>query len=193
MDDVLPNEKREYVRAVLSTQAKVRLLSIHEMLQLKSRQADEDPAWAAGLQGPEQEASSVPRAFLSDLAEFLIQLDEKMDRIMAQLNPEGRADPNQVKVKETIDISGSGMRMVMNGKVDVGQQMLISMRMPGFPMGLFRAYGEVVRVEPCSNTSHAKGTCQVGIRFVDVSEDKRERLIAYTFQQQRKKIRGEID
>ena len=54
-------------------------------------------------------------------------------------------------------------------------------------MGVFRAQGEVKRISPLSgNESHLY---EVGVKFLNLNEDQRERLISFTFRQQRKTIR----
>ena len=58
------------------------------------------------------------------LTEFLVQLDEKMDKIIRLLG--GDKLEKDIRVSETLNISGSGIRMMVSASVDVGQLLQIS-------------------------------------------------------------------
>lgn len=117
------------------------------------------------------------------MAEFLLRLDEKLDRILTHLG-EDRADRN-VRVHHLEDLSGAGMRIVAEDPLSEGDRVFIRIRIPGFPGGFFQCTGDVVRSE-----SGADGRSTVGIAFFDLEEEERERLIAYTFYEQRRQIRN---
>ncbi|QIB26175.1 flagellar brake protein [Caloranaerobacter azorensis] len=78
------------------------------------------------------------------------------------------------------DISGSGIRMFCNLKHSIGD--LVKLQMP---IGDFNitALGTVVRVQEIENGNFK---FSLGVKFTDIKDEDRERLIKYIFEQQRK-------
>ncbi len=186
MADKRSGEKREYVRARSSLQAKIKPIDAVEFAKIRllrnSVALHEDNRSSVNL----PDNVPLPVSFLSNLAEFLIQIDTKLDRLINILGPE-KVGEDQIEVKETANISGSGICLKLSEPLEVGQLLQISLRIPLFPSGVFNTYGEVVRV---GSNEYAEGNLfDVGIRFLDIREEERELLIAYSFSQQRKIIR----
>jgi hypothetical protein len=156
------------------------LLDQGEFDSLKSlkKSLPTDPAGYASSGG-----EPVSQRAIMSLAEFLIQLDEKMDRVIGLLG--GEKPDEVVKVKETLNISGSGIRMAVTAPVAVGQLLQISLGIPGLPLGMFKVVGEVVRTK----ARPGENVYDIGVNFVDITEADRDRLIACSFSQQRKIIR----
>jgi hypothetical protein len=183
-----PDEKREYVRVAFSTHAHIRRLSASAVERMRSSKKA-IRAIRDGHTPQTQGATWMPDPlFLSNLAEYLSEIDEKLDKILQILERDAAA-PDQVglKVFETLDISGSGVRMVVDGSVSVGELLHVSLRIPDFPLGLFRVCGEVVHTS--GDRGETENRFKVGIKFLDLSEEERETLIAFTFRQQRERIR----
>ena len=179
------NEKRSFIRALISTRAKIKLLSPHELDEIRALRAAALPA-EQPLPPPADRADDAP-PYLGELAEFLIQIDDKLDRVMDLLIHGKGGDETPPTVLETVDISGAGISMVLSAPLNVGQLLQISIRFPGFPLGLFKVFGEVVRIEPATEKDEV--VYHAGIRFLEISDAERDRLVAYTFMQQRKTIR----
>jgi hypothetical protein len=177
-------EKREFVRTDLSIQATLvpidqkelgRKLSLKQIFSSDRDEALDDP-----------DASNSTKNAIYDLAEFLIQINEKIDRITDFLGID-QADEDSLQVIRTINISGSGISMVVTYPLQIGQLLDISLSIPGFPLGVFRARGEIMRsLQLKGEESHLY---EAGIRFLDLNEEQRERLISFTFRQQRETIR----
>ena len=177
-------EKREFVRTDLSIQATLapidqkelgRRLSLKQIFSSDRDAASDDP-----------DASNSTKQAIYDLAEFLIQIDEKIDRIADFLGI-GPADEDSLQVIRTLYISGSGISMVVTHPLQVGQLLDVSLSIPGFPLGVFRAQGKIMRSSRLmGDESHLY---EAGVRFLDLNEEQRERLISFTFRQQRKVIR----
>ena len=177
-------EKREFVRTDLSIQATLvpidqkelgRKLSLKQIFSSDRDEALDDP-----------DASNSTKNAIYDLAEFLIQINEKIDRITDFLGID-KTDGDSLQVIRTLNISGSGISMVITHPLEIGQLLDISLSIPDFPLGGFSAQGEVMR------SSRLKGIeshlYEAGIRFLNLNEEQRERLIFFTFRQQRKTIR----
>jgi len=80
----------------------------------------------------------------------------------------------------TADISGGGMKLLTNENLQPGQQ--IECRISIGEEDLLDLNGLVVRVVPCVEGNHK---FEVGIKFVNIFESDRDRLIRFIFQQQR--------
>ena len=177
-------EKREFVRTDLSIQATLvpidqkelgRKLSLKQIFSSDRDEALDDP-----------DASNSTKNAIYDLAEFLIQINEKIDRIIDSLGID-QTDGDSLQVVRTSNISGSGINMVITHPLKIGQLLDISLSIPGFPLGVFSAQGEVMRSSRLKDKeSHLY---EAGIRFLNLNEEQRERLISFTFRQQRKTIR----
>ncbi len=79
------------------------------------------------------------------------------------------------------DISGSGMRMISRKRIKKDEIISIHLDLKDF--GIIEVKGRVVRV------IYKKGELfpyEYGIKFIDISEAVREKIIKYIFQEQRK-------
>ena len=186
MADHKEEEKREFVRTDLSIQATLAPIDQNELdrkLSLKQMfSSDRDEA----LDDPDAEASDSTKNAIYDLAEFLILINEKIDRISNFLGID-QTDEDSLRVIRTSNISGSGISMVITHPLEIGQLLNISLSIPDFPLGVFKGRGEVMR------SARLKGKeshlYEAGFRFLDLNEEQRERLVSFTFRQQRKTIR----
>ena len=118
--------------------------------------------------------------------EFMFQINEKLDTVIDLLGGE-KSNQNTIEVLETLNISGSGVSLVVSTSVEVGLLLDISLFIPNFPLGVFNVQGEVIRAGPKRGDN--SGLFEIGIKFLDIGEEERERLIAFTFRQQRRTIR----
>jgi c-di-GMP-binding flagellar brake protein YcgR len=88
----------------------------------------------------------------------------------------------------TADISGGGVRLLTDEKLEPGQQ--VECRIPIGERDFLELKGLVVRVVPCVEGNYK---FEVGVKFVDILEAERDRLIQFIFQQQRRlKAKGLI-
>lgn len=174
------SEKRRNVRVSIETRAQVRII---------------DPEAAA-----EGRSSETPINRLVDLLHlleekkdplitFLIdamnRIDEKVDRIAEHLTE--KTSSAKAVLVQTLDISGAGMRFVMEGTVKEGQYLDILLYIPGLPMCRFQLCGKVVNTRPHQDAASAR--MEVGAAFVNMTEDEQEALISFVFYHQRKTIR----
>jgi len=202
MDKHNQPEKRQHIRVAISTKAKIKLLD-KELARIIKRQKTaashiaEDLSTNNNLHTME---SRQPSFHISDFSapiddkadpsishiiDSIYLLNDKLDRIIDML--EEKNQKNNLSVKETINICGTGMNLILFDPVEKGQLLDISLNIPGFPLGVFNSYGEVVWARKCEINENSQ--FEVGIKFINISADKREKLIAYAFSQQRKSIR----
>lgn len=186
MADRKGDEKREFVRTDLSIQAS--LVPIDQMEMNRKRYVKQmfSSHYEEGIDDADADGSGFTKQAFYDLAELLIQTNEKIDRIMDFLGLD-QTDEDSLQVIRTVNISGSGISLVITHPLEIGQLLDISLSIPGFPMGVFRAQGELKRISPLKGKeSHLY---EAGIKFLNLNEAQRERLISFTFRQQRKTIR----
>ncbi|MCM8901197.1 PilZ domain-containing protein [Caldicoprobacter algeriensis] len=107
--------------------------------------------------------------------------------VLFRLIEQGPEQPDYMKAY-TADISGGGMRLLTDKKLEPGQQ--VECRIPIGERGFLELKGLVVRVVPCVEGNYK---FEVGVKFVDILEAERDRLIQFIFQQQRRlKAKGLI-
>jgi hypothetical protein len=175
------DEKREYVRADLTTQVKVQPVSREEFERHKTVQTD------SALDDTYPDESNTPDTQFGLLIQRMNRIEEKIDKIFWKLNPESR--PDEVATYGTAhNISGAGVSLFLNEEMDVGQLVLVSLSVPGFSIGFLQAYGEVVRVSKADNMGQQ--SFDTSIKFLIINETEREILISYSFRRQRQEIRN---
>lgn len=120
------------------------------------------------------------------MAEFFVRMDEKLDRILLMLSKNeafsgcsGQGTGN--------NISASGMNICIDRPVKQGQIVHAKIVLSKLPFFFIDIYGEIIRVNALEGKDMP--LCQVGIKFLNLGETGREKIIAYVFQQQRETIR----
>jgi hypothetical protein len=186
MSDQTKEEKREFVRASLNIDARVKPLD-KEGVDRKHhmRSAFSSLPLPGGLPDDSDQIGTQDTV-ISYLMEFMFQINEKLDIVIDLMGGE-KSNQNTIEVQETVNISGSGVSLVVSTSVDVGLLLDISLFIANFPLGVFNVQGEVIRVKPKRGDN--SGLYEIGIKFLNISDEERERLIAYTFRQQRRTIR----
>ncbi len=196
-------EKRNNVRAAISTKVTIKLIDndiAHDLLLTKKPVSQATKRAASGKDLPKKGSSNknsliIPdfpfssdntvNPMLSYLVDSIFLLNDKLDKIIELL--EDNKGETQIAVKETVNISGTGMKMILYDSVEKGQILNISLNLPGFPLSGFNTYGEVVHkrvVEKMDTPLY-----EVGVKFINILEKERDLLIAYAFSQERQKIR----
>jgi len=202
MDKDNQPEKRQHVRAALSARAKIKPLDkdlsriIKNQKTAGSHIADDSstnnnyhtkenrqPAFHISDFSAPIDNKADPS--ISHIVDSIYLLNDKLDRIIDMI--EEKNEKNNLSVKETINICGTGMNLILFDPVEKGQLLDISLNIPGFPLGVFNSYGEVIWARKYEKNGNS--LFEVGIKFINISTDEREKLIAYAFSQQRKSIR----
>ena len=187
--DEKSKENREFVRASLTFDIKFRVISREEYASSKTKISQLAPhEGKSQIIDTSVPAVQLERAGISqELVDFLIHMDDKLDRILTLLAED---EPETVRFKKgtALDIGGSGMKMAVDSPVDVGELVHIQLILSRMPMMMVDVYGEVVRVEAPSGG----GTdfFYLGIKFSNLDINTREKIISSIFQQQRKIIRN---
>lgn len=188
--DAMKKEKREFVRAPLNIDARVKPIEKDEADRKRHYKSALSVLSAPKASSADSERGEAQDATLSYLIEFMFQINEKLDRVIELLGG-GDSDQDHIQVVETVNISGSGVSFIVTRSVPVGSMLDISLFIPDFSLGMFNAQGEVIRVKP--GKGDKAGCFEIGIKFLNLSEEEREQLIAFTFRQQRRTIRDTKD
>ncbi len=181
MSDTSSLKDRNHYRACVT--AKTRAVVIEDGKRVYVRKTLDIPGSGDIAAGSEGSVGTV----LSSLVTVLHHIEEKLDRILEKMEDK-ESGVREIDVCDTIDISGSGISLLLSENLAEGVMMKLSIALPGFPFGRFETLGRVVRSVEMKKRD---GTFfQTGIRFVDLSDDEMERLVQYTFSQQRRQIRA---
>ncbi|MCF8067805.1 MAG: PilZ domain-containing protein [Desulfobacterales bacterium] len=182
MADKTGDEKRKFVRALSPAQVKVKVVDREEIDHLRGTKS----ILLSPFVEEDFEGRQTSGLFSSHQMEFLMEIDNKLDKIINLLEKK-ETDGVYLNVIQALDVSGSGMGLIVSEKVEEGRFLSIALKIPGILMGKLNLYGEVVRIVPCEDIG--KPAFDLGVRFIDLTEEEREWLIAYSFSQQRKAIR----
>lgn len=187
MDETNYDEKRKYVRVGSVLKARVNFIDEQVCEALKSHETAALSSQAFPDRQLETTGEDIPLSQMVHYAiDMLIRMNSKIDRLLDLLEG-GRGEQIKAEVVESVDISGSGMSFMLSSPVKIGQLLQISLQVADIPLGTFDVYGKVIWVTPVENSDPE--LFKVGIEFVEISEEVRDRLIEYSFVRQRKMIR----
>jgi len=120
------------------------------------------------------------------LWDFLLQLDDKLDRLMAHFTGDGSRD-QRAEEGIGLDVGGGGMRVRVDNRLDVGQRLQAELLLMRVPFVCVHVFGEVVHVT--ENPTEPGSRWEARVRFLDLDSEEQERIIACVFQRQREVLR----
>lgn len=186
MPDIIPEDKRSYARGNLSFKLKFRVITQEEYETLKELINQSSPPENMSLDGAISKESSV-NTFLID---FLLNIDEKLDQIISMLS-KGEDGKELFKNGICSDISGSGMSITVDKLVECGQIIHTNFILARLPLVYLDVFGEIVRVIPLDENE--QGLYRLGVKFLELNTNAKERIISCVFQKQRENIRKNKD
>jgi hypothetical protein len=184
---ILP-ERRSYVRGAFSFKVNFRLLTpdgYQDIRELSNQFGYPDEAIISDITEPDKSDAEI--TLNACLIDFLLQMDEKLDQILARLSKDEEGRGFLLKQGIGTNISGSGMNVVVEEPVEPGQIIQARFVLSRIPLVFIDTFGEVLRVTPVDENGTV--TYNLGIEFLDLKHNDRERIIACVFQRQRKSIR----
>ena len=198
MQEFPSRERREYVRADLWVNADFSVVNEEEYEAVMRSEQQPGRRFFCQAASPSDEGGQyeTDSPFRSNLIDFLIHLDDKLDRVLKLLSRtsglEGAAckddkGDDQLFVGRGSDISGNGMSIICDKTFEQGQILKTSFTISRFPVIRLVLFGRVVRVATVQEDG--KQCYRVVVKFIDLDEEDREKIIAYTFQAQREAIR----
>ena len=187
MVDKASEERRAYVREDLSFKVQFRIIAPEEYEKIKGTEdqiLSTDKDLYIDISDTENRFQEI--ASNAGLIDFLLQMDEKLDRILTLLSKDDAYSGPSKKGMGT-NISGSGMKIIVDTPVQIGQIIHTNFVLSRHPLVFINVFGEVVQVTPADEGNGAIFT--LGIEFLELNPNDRERIIACVFQRQREAIR----
>lgn len=126
------------------------------------------------------------------LIKILLHLDQKIDIVLArqdEILKKITSQDHEEEIYETgecIDISGSGVNMLIPGNLNKDTLLELNIEPPIHPAIQIIALGKITRV--CPSRVKEKSGYEISVVFIAINEDDREALIRYIFQRQRELI-----
>ncbi len=124
------------------------------------------------------------------LVRVIKDIYEKLDMILGLLKQKDIITGEQRSEGICLDISGVGLRLTCNKKVDKGTVLKLTISPPGTPQFTVIALGEVVRITETGNEKNQKDSHELAIEFIAINEDDKEEIIGYTFKRQRELLQS---
>ena len=176
----MSSSKRKFFRSPVSAKTRVRLIEDAQLKHIRKR---------FNLQmilDSYMEADSSMAPLMNMVMDMFQHIDDKLERICEKLEQDEPRN-RSLDVVDTVDISGSGVSLLVRECVEVGRMVHLCMWLTGSHCGTIEVLGRIVRIAPHEGSE--EGVYVMGIEFVDLSEPEKDLLVKYTFSQQRKHIR----
>jgi len=179
-------ERRSYVREDLSFKVNFRAITPEEFKAVRGsndKGLSTDKGLIVDIDDIENGfQKNSPNAGIIDV---LLQIDEKLDRVLSLLADED--DKGALNQGIGVNISGSGMTIIVDKPVEEGQIIHTKFVLSRRPLVFLNAFGEIVQVTKMDD--NGKTPYRLGVEFLDLNPMDRERIIACVFQRQRETIR----
>jgi hypothetical protein len=125
-------------------------------------------------------------AFDSQILGFLLEMDEKLDQVIAHLTgKEMRQDFSEEAIG--VEISGGGMKIRVEKPLAVGQLIRATLLLSRIPFVRVQTLGKVIHVK--QRMCNEKPFYDAGVHFLDLDGEERDRIISCVFQRQREGLR----
>ena len=185
--EMMSEENRSYVRGDIFFKVKFTLFTREEYENLE-RSKESYFSLNESPQEPVFPDSNDPIVGNPDgnLINFLIHMDEKLDQILLLLS-KGEAKKGPFEEGVGVNISGSGMNIIVDKPVESGRVIHAKFFLTKAPFLFMDVFGEVVRV--IRSEEKGEKNYKLGIEFLNLNENDRDRIITAVFQYQRQTIR----
>jgi len=180
-------ERRSYVRGDFSFKIKFKTMTSDEYEGLVRSSEEISPHFQKepGIDIDNKKIDA-DTAIDPSLVNYLVRMDEKLDLILELLEKDNKIE-GLFKPGLGVNISGSGMNIMVDRPVGTGQVIHSKFYLSKIPLVFMDLFGEVVhvaKVDECGKTLYS-----LGIKFLDLSVNDQERIIASVFQRQRGALR----
>jgi c-di-GMP-binding flagellar brake protein YcgR len=184
---MVTKERRSDVRGDFPFQIKYKIMKVEEFEDLKRFDKEifssTNKAQSVDIIASEISTESMANAALMN---YILQVDEKLDQILALLSKDGSvAVPFRPGLGQ--NISGSGMQIVIEQPVEFGQIINAKFFLSKLPLVFMDIFGKVIRVD--QEDEDGRVLYKAGIKFLVLNISDRERIIASVFQKQREDLR----
>jgi len=187
MIDKNSKERRSHVRGDLSFKVKFEVIPPEEYKKVKGTEDHilcPDKETVIDVNHTDKGGTGITTN--SSMIDFILHMDEKLDRILAVVSKD-RVEGELLNQGAGLNISGAGMKMIVDKPVEPGQIIHTNFVLSRIPLVLIDVLGEVAWVTPVDEDG--KTVYHLGIRFLNLTSNDKERIIACVFQRQRENIR----
>jgi|GEM_PF-1467676 len=181
-------ERRVFVRESFFFKIKFQRLTDAEYRAAKAEWEEQRSFNRKSLKAEDLDADTSQGASALDpcLLDFLLQMDDKLDQLIAHLTGVGKQEA-KMEEGEGVDLCGGGMKMRLAAPLSVGQLLRADLLLSRFPFVRIHVFGEVVHVH---TRCRGEAACwEAGVRFLDLDPEDIERIIACVFQRHRETLR----
>jgi hypothetical protein len=181
------DDRRSYVRGDFSFKVKFRIINPEESENLRMLNEEifsrlkEEKNIETSSPGMSPEVQADP-----SLINYLLQMDEKLDQIIELLSEE-KEIKTVFRKGIGVEISGSGMKILVDEPVEPGQFIQAKFLLSKYPLSFMDIVGEVVHLTSLDEKNQT--LYHLGIRFINISINEREKIITCVFQKQREALR----
>jgi Tfp pilus assembly protein PilZ len=117
------------------------------------------------------------------LCQWLNMLNAKLDYLISLTVPERKGF---VTMKfEPLNISASGMAIVTQEAVQIGDVIEIRIVLQAYPAKILYLYGEVVRIQP-TRGKHKRYS--IGLKFLNMTDEVRNEILKFDFKKHRERL-----
>jgi PilZ domain-containing protein len=181
-------ERRSYVRGDFSYHVKFRIVSPDEyrLKKLTGHQISFADEKKLKIETVLDDTKDTDMTINTGLIEYLVRIDEKLDQILSMLSDSDERK-KQFKHGFGVDISATGMGIITDIPVVPGQHIQANIILSRLPLIRLDVMGEVVQVMPVSGED--KSMYHIGIQFMDMNSNDKEKIIKCVFRNERASIR----
>jgi len=185
---MISHERRSCVRGAFPFKVRYRILTPEGYQDLKeTMDLMPYPEEEIGSEIADQDTRGGEITLDSCLIDFLLKMDEKLDRILARLSKDETETDYLGKQGMAMNISGSGMNMTVLEPAEPGQIIHAHFVLSRIPLVYLDVFGEILWVTPSEDKG--RKVFNLGIEFLDLKPADQERIIACVFQRERKSLR----
>ena len=180
-------ERRSYVRGNFSFKIKFKTMTSDEYeALLNSREPYFSQFQKEHGFNHADKVESVDTSVDASLMNYMLKIDEKLDLILELLMKENDSE-DLFEQGIGVNISGSGMNIMVDQPVEAGQIIHTKIYLSRMPIVFLDVFGEVVHTSKINECG--KNAYSLGVRFLDLSVNDQEKIIAMVFKRQRGDLR----
>ena len=123
----------------------------------------------------------------ADLADFLQHLDNKMNVMLKQIR--GGESPLDALIMRKVNISANGIAFCSDGPVRLDE--IVEIHLVLLPAYIYiYSFGKIIACDPGTGEEELGCKFRVGLEFVFLLDEDREKIIQHTFKQQSLALRN---
>jgi len=180
---------RAHIRMDVVLLMKYRKLTPEECEDLETIASDEDKADLSPLsfslrpfmegEGREEELGNIDPFILNSL----IDINLKLNLIISAISSEGKKNIfNRAPIEA--NLSEGGLGFTTRDEISEGDICTLEIMLPVFPIAIIKTMGKAVRV-----TALPEGGATIGLQFINIKEEDRDKIVHYIFKKQREWLR----